>query len=155
MGVEHSVGVPDDDGEQPKAGKEPQNTPEYRGKEGVQKVFSGDFELPVAERAESTNLGPVLLDHAGHSGQADECGDKEKEDGEDAADCGHPVDVLREADKARVFLPVEHHPARLFERTDFGLCVADLGLGLCDLLVKSTAALLELRASCFKFALAL
>ena len=153
--VQHAVGDPDDVGEEPAAAEVADQAAGGRGAAGVQHVFRADRGAAVAERAQRADLRPLVVDHAGHRGRADERGDQEEEDREDRGELLDDLRIAFKRDVAGVALSRENVQVRRLERREVILRVVDFRLGVGNLGLKFLKAVLVVLEAVLVFGAAL
>ena len=87
--VNDLIGVPDDQGEEPRPQTEAQQAAADGGQAGVEDVPAHDLLVAVAQGLEGAVLGALLFHHPRHGGGADQRRHQEEEDREDG---GQPLD---------------------------------------------------------------
>ena len=140
--VHDAIAEPYDLRECPCPQKEAGHTAGQRSQAGIHQIFGHDSALTVAQGFQHANLGPLLLHHPVHGGDAHQRRHQEEEHGEDVGNALHDGGIVLKADIADIGVPIQHIGIRLGQLRKLLLGVLDLSPGVRYLLLKLLSCLL-------------
>ena len=138
------VGLPQDRRKNDAAQSHTQQAPQYRAASCIEQVLTDDGSAAVAQSLQGADLGPLLVHHTGHGGDADQRCHQQEEHREHPGHTGDNIRAAVQGAVTDVAVSVQNVDIVLCDLSDFFLCVLQLRSGIGKLLLRPGKFLLGL-----------